>query len=311
MPSKSSAANQAKPDSAVVPHSAEWWQGAGYDPIASANRGGNATDSSSLNGIGGSKDGESASIGGLNGQDDDGSRDSGSSSFPHREGDSAEDGVRSHHGGVSVPFGNGECLAQPPQMELVRHSIACETNPYPDMYYGGMMAAFGPQQFVPPQFYGMHPRMPLPLEMTPEPVYVNAKQYRGILRRRQSRAKAELEKKLIKERKPYLHESRHQHALRRQRGSGGRFAKKKDKDDSNHPPEANGRTSGGSQLQETPEARQGDNTHYQNHSSFQQSMYYQPHQRQNGDQSNQQWGSNASTNGQDSQRAVAINNSNH
>ncbi|THU55843.1 hypothetical protein C4D60_Mb11t10910 [Musa balbisiana] len=100
--------------------------------------------------------------------------------------------------------------------------------PYPcaDPYFGGILALCGPHAMIHPQMVGIasSARVPLPLQpAAEEPLYVNAKQYNAILRRRQLRAKLEAQNKLIKARKPYLHESRHLHAMKRARGSGGRF----------------------------------------------------------------------------------------
>ncbi|RZS08587.1 hypothetical protein BHM03_00039572 [Ensete ventricosum] len=123
--------------------------------------------------------------------------------------------------GVETSFSEGTV---PYSQFGVAQTMAQSTYPYVDPSYGGIYAAYIGQPVIYPQLIAIHqPGVPLPTDAAEEPVYVNAKQYHGILRRRQSRAKAASKNKMIKVRKPYLHESRHLHALKRARGCGGRF----------------------------------------------------------------------------------------
>ncbi|KAL4324292.1 hypothetical protein GQ457_11G017250 [Hibiscus cannabinus] len=106
------------------------------------------------------------------------------------------------------------------------HSMAYAQYAYADTYLSGMFTPYATQAHA-PLGGSVSNRIPLPLDLAEdEPIYVNPKQYHGILRRRQYRAKLEAQNKLVKSRKPYLHESRHLHALNRVRGSGGRFLSK-------------------------------------------------------------------------------------
>uniref|UniRef100_A0A0A9GKR9 Nuclear transcription factor Y subunit n=1 Tax=Arundo donax TaxID=35708 RepID=A0A0A9GKR9_ARUDO len=129
-----------------------------------------------------------------------------------------------------LSLGNPEATFPPPKFDYSQ-PLACVSYPYAaDPYYGGVLTGYTSNAVVHPQINGTaNCRVPLPVEpAAKETIFVNAKQYHAILRRRQMRAKFEAQNKLVKGRKPYLHESRHRHAMKRARGSGGRFLTKKE-----------------------------------------------------------------------------------
>ncbi|KAG7580833.1 Nuclear transcription factor Y subunit A [Arabidopsis suecica] len=124
--------------------------------------------------------------------------------------------------------------------------------PYGEPQYYGVVSAYGSQSRV---------MLPLTMETEDSTIYVNSKQYHGIIRRRQSRAKAAAvldQKKLSSRcRKPYMHHSRHLHALRRPRGSGGRFLNTKSQNSEKSGTNAK-KADGSMQIQSQPKPQQSN-----------------------------------------------------
>lgn len=122
-----------------------------------------------------------------------------------------------------------EVAFPPPKLDC-NLSFGCLPYTYNNQLCGNFLPAYAPHAGI-AHMMGTSPSSSIPLphaQTKEESIYVNAKQYHAILRRREKRTKQEAQNKIIRAKKPYFHESRHVHAMKRVRGADGRFISTKE-----------------------------------------------------------------------------------
>ncbi|ORZ12450.1 CCAAT-binding transcription factor (CBF-B/NF-YA) subunit B-domain-containing protein [Lobosporangium transversale] len=128
-----------------------------------------------------------------------------------------------------------------------------------------------------PPGYVLSQVAPPRVEEPEEPLYVNAKQYHRILKRRAARASLEAENRLQQRGRKFLHLSRHNHAMRRPRGPGGRFLTAAEIAAMQEKERANEDQSRGQQNGDNNNNTNGNNGSTDNHSA---TSYQAQHHRQ-------------------------------